>query len=123
MHTVVNGVKLMGDAHHQNCTTCAEMKSTTEKINRKPSVRADKPLQRNYIDLLGPFPHSVTGNRYILVITEYLTRWCEAAAIPDITASTIASTLLQKLIFSHGCLRQLLSDQGAQFKAEVMAEA
>ncbi|MCO5590728.1 hypothetical protein L7F22_044703 [Adiantum nelumboides] len=52
---------------------------------------------------MGPFPTSNNGNRYILVITKYLTRWCEAIALSKATASTVAAVLLQKLVFSHGC--------------------
>ena len=69
---------------------------------------------------LGPFPTSINGNKYILFITEYLTRWCEAAALPDATAHSVAQALLHKVIFPHGCPQQLLSDQGSQFRSEVL---
>ena len=54
------------------------------------------------------------------MITEYLTRWCEAVALPDSTASTVARALLQCIIFPHGCPQQLLLDHGSQFQSEVL---
>jgi hypothetical protein len=53
-------------------------------------------------------------------VTEYLTRWCAAEALPDAAASTVEDALLRHVIFLHGCPVQLLSDQGPQFKGEVM---
>ena len=69
---------------------------------------------------MGPFPETPSANKYILVITEYLTRWTETLAIPDVTAPTIASQLLHKVIFQHGCPVQLLFDQGRQFLGDVL---
>ena len=69
---------------------------------------------------MDPFPTSINGNKYILVITEYLTRWCEAIALSDATANSVAQALLQRVIFPHGCPHQLLSDQGSQFRSEVI---
>ena len=53
-------------------------------------------------------------------MTEYLTRWCEAVALPDATTNSVAQALLHKVIFPHGCRQQLLSDQGSQFRSEVL---
>ena len=69
---------------------------------------------------MGPFPETSRANIYILFITGYLTRWAETVAIPDVTAPTLASQLLQKVIFQHGCPIQLLSDQGRQFHGDVL---
>ena len=69
---------------------------------------------------MDPFPTSINGNKYILVITEYLTRWCEAIALSDATANSVAQALLQRVIFPHGCPRQHLLDQGSQFRSEVI---
>jgi transposase InsO family protein len=60
------------------------------------------------------------GNKYILVITEYLTRLCEVTPLPNNSTKTIAKALLHKLVFNHGCPEQLLSDQGKQFHDEIM---
>ena len=69
---------------------------------------------------MGPFPESQEGNKFILVITKYLTRWAKTAAILDAKAMTIASKLLEKIIFPHGCPLQILSDWGPQFNNELL---
>ena len=48
-----------------------------------------EPIEMVGWDLMGPFPVSLQGNKYILVITEYLTHWCKAVALPDSTPSTV----------------------------------
>ena len=39
------------------------------------SVRAEYLLQLVAVDIMGLFPEGETGNRYILVATDYFTRW------------------------------------------------
>ena len=53
-------------------------------------------------------------------MTEYLTHWCEAIALPNGTTNYVAQALLHKVIFPHGCPEQLLSDQGSQFHSKVL---
>ncbi|GBM28166.1 Structural maintenance of chromosomes protein 4 [Araneus ventricosus] len=42
------------------------------------------------LDILGPFPVTTKGNRYVLVLMDYFTKWPEAIPIPDQEASTVA---------------------------------
>lgn len=42
------------------------------------------------IDLIGPLPTTNSGNKYIVTLIDYFTKWPEAAAIPDKTAKGIA---------------------------------
>ena len=60
------------------------------------------------------------GNRYILIIMEYLNRWSDVLLVSNIIATTLARAPLDKLIFPHGCPLHLLSIQGSQFRGEVM---
>jgi hypothetical protein len=52
------------------------------------------PLDRLGTDLLGPLPVTPRGNKYILTITDYFTKWVEIFAVPDQTAVTCAQTML-----------------------------
>ncbi|KAF7644240.1 hypothetical protein LDENG_00225380 [Lucifuga dentata] len=50
-------------------------------------------MERVGVDILGPFPTTDSGNRYILVVMDYFTKWPEAYVIPDQSASTTAEQL------------------------------
>ena len=39
------------------------------------------PLERIAIDVLGPLPITETGNKYILIVADYFTKWVEAYPI------------------------------------------
>jgi hypothetical protein len=43
------------------------------------------------IDLIGPFPETRRGNKYIITITDYFSKWPEAGALPDKTAIGVAA--------------------------------
>ncbi len=106
--------------HLKQCPTCQQIKSPSQKVGTLCPITVSHPFEMVGWDLMGPFPTSRKGNKYILVMTEYLTRWCEAEPIADTSASTIASVLLRKIIFPHGFPAHLLSIQGPQFRGEVM---
>ena len=72
------------------------------------------------VDVVGPFPRSDAGNLYIIVFTDYLTRWVEAFATPDHTAMTVARVLLDGVVARHGPPRVLLSDNGAEFRSQLL---
>jgi hypothetical protein len=53
--------------------------------------------------------------RYIITVTEYLTRWEEATRIKYCSIETIAHFLFEQVITRFGCPRILISDQGTHF--------
>lgn len=53
------------------------------------------PIERVGIDVLGPFPLSERGNRYILTAMDYFTKWPEANCLPDQEAGTIVDALVE----------------------------
>ena len=60
----------------QACTSCATRKTPAPK--RKAPMQpiwAGYPLEIVAMDLTGPFPESPSGNRYILVVGDYFTKW------------------------------------------------
>jgi IS30 family transposase len=73
------------------------------------------------IDVVGPLPRTMRGNRYIVVAIDYLTKWTEARAIQLADALTIAPFIYEDIICRHGIPREITSDRGTEFVNELMA--
>ncbi|KAI4871800.1 hypothetical protein NFI96_004239 [Prochilodus magdalenae] len=92
-----------------------------------PGCRADvelfsgSPMERVAVDVLGPFPVTDSGNRYVLVAVDYFTKWPEAYAVPDQGAVATAEVLVREFFCRFGVPEELHSDQGRNFESEVMA--
>lgn len=82
----------------------------------------ETPFQRVGIDIMGPLkPCSARGNKYILTVVDFATRYADAVALPTTETKTVAEALLQ--LFSRvGLPRETLSDQGRTFTLQLMAE-
>src|SRR5579859_7635928 len=55
------------------------------------------------------------GNQYIIVATEYLTKWPEARVLPDAKAISVVPFFYKDIICWHECPKELLTDQGTYF--------
>ena len=42
---------------------------------------------------LGPLPETAQGNKYIVTVTDYFSKWPEAAPLPDKTSTGVADFL------------------------------
>ena len=56
------------------------------------------PMERIAMDILGPLPMTPRSNRYVLVVSDYFTKWTEAYAQPNQEATTIADKLVDEFI-------------------------
>ncbi|GKA16988.1 reverse transcriptase domain-containing protein [Tanacetum coccineum] len=65
------------------------------------------------IDFMGPFPSS-RGNKYILVVVDYLLKWVEAKALPTNDARIVCK-FLKYLFARFGTPRAIISDRGTHF--------
>jgi len=82
----------------------------------------DEPFQRIAVDIVGPLqPVTDNGNRYILTIVDYATRYPEAIPLPRIETERVAEALVD--VFSRiGIPREMLTDQDSQFTSDIMRE-
>lgn len=87
-----------------------------------PIPPAVSPFQRIGIDLLGRFPKSTNGNKWIIVCTDYLTRYAVTKAVPTAEAPEIAQFLVDDIILKHGAPRVMISDRGKVFQSRLVSE-
>lgn len=67
-------------------------------------------------------PKTPRGNRYIVVATDYMTKWPEAKAIKNANAQEVADFIYEDIVCHHGCPQYLLSDRGTHFRNNLMDE-
>jgi hypothetical protein len=70
------------------------------------------------LDTAGPLPEIKLGNKYILVAIDHYSKWCEAKAVADHGAKTVARFLEDDLICRYGVLQFILTDNGGEWCAE-----
>ena len=89
-------------------------------LGNRPVI--DIPFRRMVIDIVESLvPITDKGNRYILTLVDYATRYHEAVALPSIKTERVAEALVE--VFCRvGFPREILTDIGAQFTSGVMAE-
>lgn len=83
-------------------------------------IKVGKPMDRIGIDFLGPFTKTPKGNTYIIVASDYATKWVETKAISGATALEAAQFIVEQIICKHGCPREILSDRGQAFKSKLI---
>jgi hypothetical protein len=87
-------------------------------------VMPQAPFEKWGIDYVGPIKPAARGSqaRYIIVATDYLTKWAEAKAVRKADAKSTAKFLYENIITRFGCPLELVSDQGTHFINEVIGE-
>ena len=80
-------------------------------------ILAQAPFEKWGIDFVGPIPPASRygQKRYILVATDYVTKWAEAIATKTDNANTVATFLYENIITHFGCPKELVSDCGTHF--------
>ena len=102
------------------CEVCAKKKMPIPKGKAKLQQHiVGCPLERVALDNLGSLPRSSWGNRYILVVADYFTRWTEAYPIPNQEATIVARRFIVEFVCHYGAPLQILTDQGAQFQSQL----
>jgi len=122
-HFVWPGMSRQVQTFCRACEVCATRKNAGRK-QKAPMRRYDvgMPMEEIAIDLMGPFPESNRGNKYVLVLVDSYSKWMEAYAIPNMEAKTVAEKLVQEFFSRFGVPLFIKSDRGRQFECELFKE-
>ncbi|KRY23882.1 Transposon Ty3-G Gag-Pol polyprotein [Trichinella patagoniensis] len=105
------------------CQTCAARAVPTKKPQAPMQLQpVGYPFQRVGMDIVGPLEDTPNGNRYILMVCDYFSKWPEAFTLPNAKARTVAAALVNGLFCRYVAPETLHSDQGRNFESELVKE-
>jgi Integrase zinc binding domain/Integrase core domain len=102
------------ETYVKTCYQCQRRKRP-ETHNEMHGITAEAPFERIGIDFVGPLPETEEGNRYILVMVDYFTKWPEVRATKRADAKTVVKFLYEEVICRHGPPVHIHSDRGTHF--------
>ena len=95
----------------------------------KPTLSNEMPLQTQVLiepfekwalDFIGPINPPSKKKKYILVCTDYVTKWVEAKALVSATENSVVNFLYEDIFTRFGVPREIVTDQGSQFTSNLV---
>ena len=116
-------MRASAEQHCGNCDVCFKTKKHNRKIKAKMGhILVSRPLERIALDIMGPLTQTYSDNKYVLVVSDYFTKWTEAYALPDQQAETVASYLVSHFISRFGIPENIHTDQATNFQSDLFKE-
>lgn len=99
------------------CETCKEYKPVN---TARPGLmgnpkKVNKPFEAISCDLLGPFPSSRNRNVYLIVVSDYFSKYVLLQPIRLATGMAIARFIEKHVFLVHGVCKTIFMDNGPQF--------
>ncbi|GJY31388.1 reverse transcriptase domain-containing protein, partial [Tanacetum coccineum] len=104
------------DAHTmiKSCDTCQRQGKISQRDEMpQNAIQVCEIFDVWGIDFMGPFPSS-RGNKYILIVVDYLSKWVEAKALPENDARVVVK-FLKSLFARFETPRAIISDRRTHF--------
>eukprot|EP00253_Pinus_taeda_P005775 PITA_05775 len=95
----------------------------------RPTLSNEMPLQPQVLietfekwalDFIGPINTPSKQIKYILVCTDYVTKWVEAKELFSTTEHSVVSFLYEYIFTRFGVPREIVTDQGGQFTSKLV---
>lgn len=105
----------------RRCEVCLGSKSPTFArfglMGKEKSVRY--PFQLISVDIMGPFPRSTKGNAFLLVVSDWFTKFTLLKPVRQATSSAVVKFLENEVFLLFGVPQIVMCDNGVQFKSSV----
>ena len=102
----------------RKCDPCQRVgKLVTSSSMPLNPILAQVPFEKWGIDFVGPIkpPSRYDRKHYILVATEYVTKWAEVLATKTDDAEIVAKFIYEYIIIRCNCPKELVCDRGTRF--------
>ena len=111
------GMTIQVKRYCKSCHVCAVSKDTVVSPTA-PMMSSDmsniEVWGKVCMDFMGPLPTTERGNRFIIVLQDYVTKWVEVKAVPDTTSATVEEFLMNDVFCRFGIPAEMVSDNGTQ---------
>ena len=116
--------KLYKDIHDyvSTCVTCQTRNLTKQK---PPTELTDIPsfaFAKVGVDTSGPYPTSLSGNKYIVAFIFLHSGYVEAFAVKDKSADTICHLLINEIVPRYGAILSIVTDNGSEYVNKTFKE-
>ena len=92
-----------------------------DEMPMQPQVTFE-PFEKWGMDFVGPISHPSKQKQYIIVCTDYLTKWAETKEIKVATEEKVAKFLRENIFYKFGYQRELVIDQGSHFTSNLIED-
>ena len=106
--------------YQKSCINCQRAS------NQKPPKPPLQPLpivglfERISLDFIGPLRESKSKKRWILLVVDSFSGWCETFAMEHADAISTAKVLYSEILTRYGAPRYILTDRGANFLSSLV---
>lgn len=105
----------------KSCDSCQRMGSPVQsnEMPLQPQVLIE-PFERWDLDFVCPIAPMSRKKRYILVSTDYVTKWVQAKTLYQANEQTFVEFVFEDFFTHFGDPREIVTDQGTQFMSELV---
>jgi len=85
-----------------------------DEMSLNPQIVLE-PFKRRALDFVGPINPPSNQKVYIVVCTDYMTKWVEAKAVHRVTEEAVIYFLFEDIFIKFGVPKELVTDGGPPF--------
>ncbi|NXI30195.1 GIN1 protein, partial [Sterrhoptilus dennistouni] len=100
------------------CETCQNAEHNKSVTRKARPVRVESPWEVLGLDIHGPFPETSQSNTHVLLVTDYFTKWVEAAPLQKKDPFSVAKALAA-VFYRFGTSKNIYTSQSWDFCEEV----
>ncbi|PIK51039.1 putative gypsy retrotransposon integrase-like protein 1-like [Apostichopus japonicus] len=82
----------------KQCEACQKSNNTFDKkVAKLHPIPVTSVWHQVRVDMIGPLPETISGNKYVITLCDYFSKWPEAVAVRNKTAKTVANFLFETM--------------------------